>query len=190
VRRLLGGDLPGPTLLLGAGQLAETILPFLDTGEVLVWNRSPQRAHEMLARQRAPQTQGRVQLLASSPDAEAAAWRRVHDVILCIPPDAAQDAQRVRWWRHHGAADGRVLHLGIDGAEGTAWAGLPNLFTLRDLFNLRDNQVLQREAQLARARRACRNKAQLARLDDADGSRVGSSNHGWEDLAVFQAFTH
>lgn len=190
VRRLLGGDLPGPTLLLGAGQLAETILPFLDSGEVLVWNRSPQRAREMLARQRVPQTQGRVHLLDSTTEAEGSAWRRAHDVILCIPADAMQDAERVRWWRHHAAADGRVLHLGIDSAAGTAWADLPNLFTLRDLFNLRDNQALQREAQLARARRACRNKAQLARLDDADGSRVGSSNHGWEDLAVFQAFSH
>jgi hypothetical protein len=190
VRRLLGGDLPGPTLLLGAGQLAETILPFLDTGEVQLWNRSPQRARELLARQRAPQTQGRVHLLDSTVEAEGAAWRQAHDVILCIPADAAQDAQRVRWWRHHGASDGRVLHLGIDGTAGTAWADLPNLFSLRDLFNLRDNQALQREAQLARARRACRNKAQLARLDDADGSRAGSSNHGWEDLAVFQAFNH
>jgi hypothetical protein len=43
---------------------------------------------------------------------------------------------------------------------------------------------------LARARKACANKAQLARLDDADGSRAGSSNHGWEDLAVFQAFSY
>jgi hypothetical protein len=61
---------------------------------------------------------------------------------------------------------------------------------LRDLFSLRDAQASQREMLLARARRACRNKAQLARLDDADGSRAGSSNHGWEDLAVFQAFSH
>ncbi len=55
---------------------------------------------------------------------------------------------------------------------------------------LRDTQASQRELQLARARRACLNKAQLARLDDADGSRAGSSNHGWEDLAVFGAFSY
>ncbi len=53
VRRLLGGTLTGPTLLIGAGQLAETILPFLDTGEVLVWNRSRERSAAMLSRQRA-----------------------------------------------------------------------------------------------------------------------------------------
>lgn len=190
VRRLLGGELPGPTLLLGAGQLAETILPFLDTGAVLVWNRSRERAGSMLGRQRAAQTQGRVQLLESTPAAELAAWHRARDVILCIPADAPRDAQRVREWRHHGAAGGRVLHLGIDGATGTEWENLPGLLTLRDLFSLRDSQASQRELLLARARRACRNKAQLASLDDADGSRAGSSSHGWEDLAVFQAFSH
>src|SRR6185295_11127857 len=98
VRRLLGGASTGPTLLLGAGQLAETILPFLDTGEVLVWNRSHARAEEMLARQRAAQTQGRVHLLASTQSAEETAWRRAQDVIICIPADAERDAARVEWW--------------------------------------------------------------------------------------------
>ncbi|HMA13080.1 MAG TPA: hypothetical protein VKO83_14410, partial [Steroidobacteraceae bacterium] len=188
VRRLLGGNLTGPTLLLGAGQLAETILPFLDTGEVLVWNRSPERAAAMMSRQRMPQTAGRVTLLPSTPEAEAEAWQRAHDVILCIPADAERDAARVRWWRSRAGGTGRVLHLGIDSAAGTAWQQVPGLATLKDLFGLRDTQAAQREALLARARKACADKAQLARLDDADGSRAGSSNHGWEDLAVFQAF--
>jgi hypothetical protein len=190
VRRLLGGTLAGPTLLLGAGQLAETILPFLDTGEVLVWNRSRARAEEMLARQRLAQTQGRVQLIDATAEAEAAAWRRARDVVICIPADPARDAERVQLWRRHGASGGRVLHLGIDRAEGTAWQQLPGIFTLKDLFGLRDSQASQRDALLARARRACASKSQLARLDDADGSRAGNSNHGWEDLAVFQAFSY
>ena len=75
-------------------------------------------------------------------------------------------------------------------AAGTAWAGVPDLATLTELFGLRETQASQRELRLARARRACLSKAQLARLDDADGSRAGSSNHGWEDLAVFGAFSH
>ena len=81
-----------------------------------------------------------------------------------------------------------MLHLGIDSAAGTAWQQLPDLATLKDLFGLRDTQAVQREQLLARAHKACADKAQLARLDDTDGSRAGSSNHGWEDLAVFQAF--
>ncbi len=190
VRRLLGGALTGPTLLIGAGQLAETILPFLDNGEVLVWNRGRERSEAMLARQRVAQVEGRVHLLEASTAAEDAAWRRAHDVVICIPADAARDGQRVQLWHRHGQPAGRVLHLGIHDAEGTAWSGLPRLATLADLFGLRDTQASQRELQLARARRACLNKAQLARLDDADGSRAGSSNHGWEDLAVFGAFSH
>jgi Glutamyl-tRNAGlu reductase, N-terminal domain len=190
VRRMLGGNLQGPTLLLGAGQLAETILPFLDTGEVLIWNRSPGRAQEMLSRQRSAQIEGRVQLLDSTPDAEAAAWRRVRDVVICIPADAERDAERTQLWRRHGAPDGRVLHLGIDCAAGTAWHPTHGIATLNDLFGLRDSQASQRDLLLARARKACMNKAQLVRLDDADGSRAGSSNHGWEDLAVFQAFSY
>lgn len=187
VRRLLGGTPTGPTLLVGAGQLAETILPFLDTGEVLVWNRSRERAEAMMSRQREAQTAGRVTLLPATPEAEAQAWQRARDVILCIPADAARDAERVRWWRSQ-PRQGRVLHLGIDSAVGTVWQQLPDLATLKDLFGLRDTQAVQREQLLARARKACADKAQLARLDDTDGSRAGSSNHGWEDLAVFQAF--
>jgi hypothetical protein len=190
VRRLLGGASPGPTLLLGAGQLAETILPFLDTGEVLIWNRSQARAGEMLSRQRPSQIQGRVQLLESTVSAEETAWRRAQDVVLCIPADAERDAARVDWWLNRDAHSGRVLHLGIDSTAGLAWSRIGNVATLRDLFGLRDSQATQREALLARARKACADKAQLARLDDADGSRAGSSNHGWEDLAVFQAFSY
>jgi hypothetical protein len=190
VRRLLGGSSHGPTLLLGAGQLAETVLPFLDTGEVLVWNRSRARGEEMLSRQRAAQTQGRVHLLDSTVAAEELAWHRAHDVVICIPADTVRDPARVQWWQHHGAPEGRVLHLGIDNTAGTAWSRIANVATLRDLFGLRDSQATQREAMLLRARKACADKAQLARLDDADGSRAGSSNHGWEDLAVFQAFSY
>lgn len=188
VRRLLGGTLTGPTLLIGAGQLAETILPFLDTGEVLVWNRSRERAEAMLSRQRASQTDGRVHLLASTTMGEEEGWRRAHDVVICVPA-GARDARRVQLWHQH-ARPGRVLHLGINGAAGTAWEGASHLATLAELFGLRDTQASQRELQLARARRACLCKGQLARLDDADGSRAGSSNHGWEDLAVFGAFSH
>ena len=188
VRRLLGGQLTGPTLLLGAGQLAATILPFLDTGEVLVWNRSRERAEQMIGRQRAAQM-ARLHLIDATPQAKAAAWQRAHDVVICIPGDPARDAERVQLWRE-GPHSGRVVHLGIDHATGTAWQQVEGLATLKDLFGLRDSQATQRETLLARARRVCADKAQLARLDDADGSRAGSSNHGWEDLAVFQAFSY
>ena len=131
-----------------------------------------------------------MQLLESTAAAEAAAWQRARDVVICIPADAALDTARAQSWHQHGAPGGRVLHLGIDSVAGTAWQQVDGIATLKDLFGLRDSQASQRDLLLARARKACANKAQLARLDDADGSRAGSSNHGWEDLAVFQAFSY
>jgi hypothetical protein len=188
VRRLLGGAAQGPTLLLGAGQIAETVLPFLDVGDVLVWNRSAARAGQMLARARGAPESGRVRLLNATPESEAAAWRQARDVVICIPTDAERDAARVALWRQRAHGSGQVLHLGIESAAGTVWQDLPGLKTLRDLFDVRDAHAAQRAALLDRAERACATKAQLARLDDADGSRAGNSNHGWEDLAVFQTF--
>lgn len=187
-RRLLGGRTDGVTLLIGAGQLAATVLPYLDCAELRIANRTPARVFEMLAAQRAGAAADRqVTVLPATEEAELAAWHDAHDVVLCIPADAERDARRVAAWNGRRDTGGRVLHLGILTAAGTAWDGLPGLATLGDLFGLRDAHAEQREALLARARRACAEKAQLARLDDADGSRPGSSNHGWEDLAVFLA---
>jgi Glutamyl-tRNAGlu reductase, N-terminal domain len=187
-RRLLGGAERGTTLLLGAGQLAESVLPYLECEEVLVCNRSEDRARTLVARQRPAANAPRLTVIDASPESELPAWRRAHDVVICIPPDPLRDEARVAALRGRPGGTGRVLHLGLMDATGTPWARVGNLATLRELFALRDTQASQREALLARARKACLSKAQLAQLDDADGSRPGSASHGWEDLAVFQAF--
>jgi hypothetical protein len=185
-RRLIGGRPEGTTLLVGAGQLAATVLPYLDSADLRLYNRSPARAFDMLRLARARDSSYKTTVLEPSLEAELAAWRDARDVVLCVPADAQRDPARVAAWREHAdARGGRILHLGIMSALGTAWDGVPRLATLQDLFNLRDTQAEQREALLSRARRACLGKAQLAQLDDADGSRPGTSNHGWEDLAVF-----
>jgi hypothetical protein len=186
-RRLLGGRPEGTTLLIGAGQLAATVLPYLDCPDLRIYNRNPARAFAMLAEAR-ERPGGSVTVLEATLDAELSAWREARDVVLCVPADAARDELRVRVWREAAAQrGGRVLHLGLNGASGTVWDALPQLATLQELFGLRDNQAEQRAALLARARRACLDKAKLAYIDDADGSRPGTSNHGWEDLAVFQS---
>jgi hypothetical protein len=185
-RRLLGGRTGGTTLLVGAGQLAATVLPYLACTDLRIWNRTPARAFDMLAAQRDDGGTRQVTVLPATPEAELASWRDAHDVVLCIPADAEHDARRVAAWQARRTFGGRVLHLGILSAAGTVWETVPEVATLGDLFGLRDAHAEQREALLARARRACLEKAQLAQLDDADGSRPGASNHGWDDLAVFQ----
>ena len=49
VRRLLGTVSAGPTLLIGAGQLAQSVAPWIETNELLLWNRTTDRAHELAA---------------------------------------------------------------------------------------------------------------------------------------------
>jgi hypothetical protein len=188
VRRLLGGSPTGVTLMLGAGQLAETVLPYLDAPELLIYNRNAARAQSMVDKQRSSISSRKISVVAASLEQEQTAWRRAQDVVLCIPADPTRDAPRVDAWRQR-QSGGRILHLGIESAAGTVWEKVEGLLTLRDLFNLRDSQASQRDALLARARKACMSKALLAKLDDADGSRPGNSNHGWEDLAVFQALS-
>jgi Glutamyl-tRNAGlu reductase, N-terminal domain len=187
-RRLIGGRPEGTTLLVGAGQLAATILPYLDSADLRIYNRSPSRAFEMLRQARARDSSYKTTVLEPTLESELSAWRDARDVVLCVPADAERDPLRVAAWQAHAEArGGRILHLGIMSATGTAWEGVPRLATLQELFSLRDAQAEQRDALLLRARRACLGKAQLALLDDSDGSRPGNSNHGWEDLAVFQA---
>jgi hypothetical protein len=186
-RRLLGGRPTGTTLLIGAGQLAATVLPYLESHDLRVYNRNPARALQMLAAQRERADAGRVTVLEPTLAAEMDAWREARDVILCVPADATRDAARVAAWRGRSVHAGRVLHLGLRSAAGSVWESVSSIATLDDLFGLRDTQAEQREALLARARRVCAEKAQLAELDDAAGSRPGASTHGWEDLAAFQA---
>ncbi len=186
-RRLLGGRAEGTILLVGAGQLAATVLPYLDCPDLRIFNRSPDRAFRMLAEARERPAHCRTTVLEPTLEAELQAWREARHVVLCVPADEERDRARIAAWRSgEPRGEGRVLHLGILSAAGTAWSGLPRLATLGELFSLRDAQANQRDALIARARRACTGKAQLAQLDDADGSRPGSSNHGWEDLALFQ----
>jgi len=186
VRRLLGGRVTGSTLLVGAGQLAATVLPYLDGAEVSIWNRSAARRDELIATARRREGQPAPMAIASNVEAELAAWRSACNVIVCIPADAQRDAARVAAWSERRVHGGRLLHLGIHAAAGTAWQGVAGLATLGDLFGLRDAQADLRQSQLARARRVCAEKAQLA-LIESDGGYRGSSQHGWEDLGAFQA---
>ena len=186
-RRLLGGRPSGTTLLLGAGQLAATVLPYLDGPDLRIVNRSLQRAQEMVAAQHPVDASFRRTIVDPALPSELAAWRDARDVVICVPLDPERDAPRVAAWLGRTSPGGRVLHLGIQSAAGTPWDRVPHIACLDELFGLRDAQAGQRDALLARARRACAEKSQLASLDDAAGSRPGASSHGWEDLAVFQA---
>jgi hypothetical protein len=181
VRRLLGEDAKGgPTLLIGAGQLAQSVAPWLTGSELWLWNRTPERAEE-LARELAKREPTRpVRVIERGGAAELAAWRGARHVILCVPADADQDDARVQAWAQRSDRAGRVIHLGlgVDGAR--PWNALPELVSLGALFEMLQTQSELRRRQIERARRACLEKALLRSL-----GANSSHPHSWEDLAAF-----
>jgi glutamyl-tRNA reductase len=182
-RRLLGDEANGgPTLLIGAGQLAQSVAPWLTGSELWIWNRTTERALE-LARELAKRDPARpVRVIEGDREAELAAWRGARNVIVCIPSDASSDAARGAAWRERTDRRGRVIHLGL-GAHGAApWNELPELVSLGALFDMLQAQSELRRRQFERARRACLEKALLRSL-----SANSSHPHSWEDLAAFDS---
>ena len=72
--RATGRRARGPTLLIGAGQLAQSVAPWLTGSELWLWNRTPERAHE-LARELAKRSRRPVRVIEGGVEAELAAWR-------------------------------------------------------------------------------------------------------------------
>jgi hypothetical protein len=183
VRRLLGdGDLAGPTLLVGAGQLAQSVAPWLTGSELWISNRTRTRARELALElaKRSPERPLRV--IDEGSEAELAAWREAACVVICVPPDPEADRARVAAWRSRHNGGGRIIHLGA-GAEATApWKDLPEFVSLGTLFEMLQAHSDVRRRQLERARSACLEKALLRDL-----SAHSSHPHSWEDLAAFNA---
>ena len=180
VRRLLGAATAGPTLLVGAGQLAQAVAPWLETRELLLWNRTPDRAHELarLVQERNPQRA--CQVLDGSTADELQAWSRAGDVIMCVPADATRDAGRIAAWQARQPHGGRIVHLGLGASNHAHWTDVAGLTSLASLFDMLRTQSDQRSVQVARARRACAEKAVLRSLGPS-----ATQAHGWEDLAAF-----
>lgn len=182
-RRLLGDEAGGgPTLLIGAGQLAQSIAPWLTGSQIWLWNRTGERAVE-LARELAKRDPARpVRVIEGGLEQELAAWRRARNVIVCVPGEPSRDALRVAAWGEREDRAGRVIHLGL-GADGAApWTSVPELVSLGALFDMLQAQSELRRRQFERARRACLEKALLRSL-----GANSSHPHSWEDLAAFDS---
>ncbi len=183
-RKLLAGHAKAPTLLIGAGRMAQAVLPYLAAETLCVWNRTESRIAELLAtvapsRDRKGVDRHGVRVLSSHPTSEIEAWQQASNVILCVPADPERDAGRVAAW-HGRQREGRLIHLGLLSAATTPWNEVVGLATLQDLFALQAEHTALRDAHLARAAAACHEKAKLRSL----GGPL-SLAHGWEDLSLF-----
>lgn len=175
-----------PLLLVGAGELARAIAPWLTGFELRILNRNRSRA-DALVQSLLDHGHGRHSIRAidaAHADAVDAAWRDAHGIVLCIPFDAPQDAARIRLLQSRAAQPSspspQVLHLGGTHAQAGAWTDVPGFRSLDDVFLLHQQESGARNAQIRRADRACRERARLRTL----GPSL-SISHGWEDLASF-----
>ena len=181
VRMLLGSDADAPTLLIGAGQMARAVLPYLPGRPLYISNRTVAHAQSLLNDVRSSlASASAIEVVEPYPDAELALWQSAHNVILCIPAASEFDALRVRAWSERPGPHGRVLHLGILSAAGTQWQSISTLATLADLFALQAVNQDHRQLQFQRANRECLERARLRAL----GGPI-SLAHGWEDLSLF-----
>ncbi len=183
VRRLLGDEAAaGPTLLVGAGQFAQAVAPWLLGSELWLWNRTGSRARELALELAKRNPERPVRVIADGAEAELAAWRGARQVVLCVPPDSVADGARAAAWAERQEHKGRIIHLGA-GAEGVApWNNVAEFVSLGVLFDMLHAHSEVRRRQLERARAACREKGLLRAL-----GANSSHPHSWEDLAAFNA---
>ncbi len=151
VRRLVTPRPEDRILFVGAGNLAQSMLPFFKLFDVGLWNRSAiDRPPENVTHYFRPE-QGH----------HAARW--ANHVILTTPPDPTNDGLWCEWI---GASVRTVVHLGYRSNRDPVTGAFPvtrktriRTYTLDDVFALRQTQAERRSTQLAHARAACRDRA-------------------------------
>lgn len=144
VRKLIQPAANDRILFVGAGNLAQSMLPFFGNFTVGLWNRRRPARNVSVAR-----------LFGADERDAAARWAR--HVILTTPPDPRHD--RV-WQRALAGPDlCTTLHLGHRRARHEPWPVAQRFFDLDDVFELRARLNDFSSLQLERARAACRSAA-------------------------------
>jgi glutamyl-tRNA reductase len=169
----------GPILMVGAGQIAQSVAPYLAGSELWLANRDSIRlcAFYEDMKYQLPTTQLKK---ISSLEEEKQAWATAQQIVICIPLDPVKDIERIQWFER-GALEGRsIIHLGGQRGQCGRWEELRQFHCLTELFQLQDTLGNVRSVQMLQADRACDERSKLRGL----GGSI-SIPHGWEDLAVF-----
>ncbi len=161
-----------PILLVGAGQLAQSILPYLKENEVWVWNRSLENAIAL------KEIHPGIKILDTK-DKEIFGWKNAAHIIVCIPSDETADTNRLNWI-NSSHEPRSVIHLGALKKDLPQWTNLDGFFALDDIFKLQQDFTNTRLAQIERAKKACVERAILRVLGAST-----TMPHGWEDLLHF-----
>jgi hypothetical protein len=172
-------DSDGPVLIVGAGKIARSIAPLLLDHDLWLWNRNAENLFQLFS-ELSNKSRAQVQQFNVASD-EQRLWKEAKHVVVCIPLDSKQDAQRIAWFREGGnLAERSIVHLGGRKGDCGLWNSLPLFHSLDELFELEKSAGNVRSVQISKAMRACEEKAKLRSL----GVSL-SICHGWEDLASF-----
>jgi hypothetical protein len=159
LRKFLNPTTNGRILIVGAGKLAQSLLPFLSNYDVSIWNRT-KPTHDLPAN---------IKLFTPAAASNAAAWADY--IIITTPADATNDK---RWHTLINTRSQKTVHLGCRRANRGIWTSLGETTSeakqfadLDDLFDLRRQQSVTRSLRVNHARRAC----QLSAIDLTFGSQ-------------------
>ncbi len=149
-----------PILIVGSGNIAASILPYLLDAEVWMTNRSEKRLSELvfhLEKKYASKFPKIRPIFPLPVEKETELYSQVGSIVFCTPLDSASDQLRVKTLRE---LEDKVqtLHLGATRKQTGEWEQLEKFFHLDDLFELQSNQNKIRSMQIAQAREACLDK--------------------------------
>ena len=178
VRQMIGARPDESVLVVGAGALAKSILPYLSENELWVTNRTASRLKDFCGELLLSH---RIEVQPFDQEECAEAWKRADHILLCVPPDTEPDLQRISWLKEREQLPRSLIHLGATAFEAGAFAAFTGMKFLDDVFALQKEQGEARCLQVERARKACDERAQLRHL----GGLSTTLPHGWEDLALF-----
>jgi glutamyl-tRNA reductase len=167
----------GPTLLVGAGQLAQSVAPYLMDHQLMIANRTVEKARELSQELLSLEPTANIRVLNSFEE-ELQALPQAAQVIICVPADSESDQKRIEALAQSGA---QVVHLGARAGECAQWFNLKGFHSLDEIFEIEKSLSSLRSLQVERAKNACHQKARLRAL----GGGSTSISHGWEDLAAF-----
>jgi hypothetical protein len=154
LRKLLQPRRDDRVLIVGAGALAQSLLPYLRNATLGIWNRNAIDALDG------------AHIFAPADAARAAVW--ANRIVLTTPADPENDG---RWFTHVVHGQQNLVHLGCRRASRGIWARLPagrRFADLDDLFDLRSRQSSVRSLRVGYARKACTALAQRLCFADAD----------------------
>jgi hypothetical protein len=175
-RRLLSDTKQKYVLMIGAGQLAAGIIPYLNGATITCFNRNPSRAEKLR------------ESLRSSVDISLADWNATSEpmakadiLIFCTPVNIAFEQRVIDELTRHRRLDCvEIVHFGGRVEELEHWQAFKLFYCLTHIFDVQADQNELKESKVEAARHACQDIADQRYLMDAI-----TINHGWEDLAAF-----